>query len=97
MPFDTNSYGAGSRQKFDIYGTNLPKDAPIFVYIHGGYWQEVDKEDSAYCVGPLINSGCKVIILDYDLCPTVTLDQLVDQVNRAGEFILSYAHTMGSR
>lgn len=72
-------------------------DAPIFVYIHGGYWQELDKTISAYPVEPLYKAGHKVIVLDYELCPRITLEQLVDQVQRAGIFIVNYAKSMGTR
>lgn len=72
-------------------------DAPIFIYIHGGYWQMLDKAVSAYCVKPLVTAGIKVIVLDYDLCPNVTLEQLVDQIQRAGTFFLQYAFQLGTR
>lgn len=53
-------------------------DAPIFVFVHGGYWHlDFDKTTSAFMVEPLYKAGLKVIVLDYDLCPKVTLEQLV--------------------
>lgn len=72
-------------------------DAPIFIYIHGGYWHALDKTVSAYAVQPLIDAGHKVIVLDYDLCPNITLEQLVDQVQRAGIFIVNYAAAMQTK
>lgn len=36
------AYGATASQKLDIYGTDLPNNAPILVFIHGGYWQGMD-------------------------------------------------------
>lgn len=72
-------------------------DAPVFVYIHGGYWQKLNKSISAYCVNPLVTAGIKVIVLEYDLCPTVTLSELVEQVARFGEFILSHSDYAKSR
>lgn len=72
-------------------------DAPIFVYIHGGYWQKLTKNISAYCVDPLVTAGIKVIVLEYDLCPTVTLSELVEQVTRFGEFILKHSDYTKSR
>ena len=44
-------------------------DAPVFVYIHGGYWQMLSKDISSYCVPPLYNAGIKVVVPDYDLAP----------------------------
>ncbi|XP_058815891.1 kynurenine formamidase [Topomyia yanbarensis] len=85
------AYGDMEREKFDIYGHDLPEDAPLFVYIHGGFWQMLNKEESAYCVKPLVERGFRVIILDYELCPDVALEQIVVQIKRAGEHILNYA------
>lgn len=72
-------------------------DAPIFVYIHGGYWQRLNKSISAYCVDPLVTAGIKVIVLEYDLCPTVTLSELVEQVTKFGKFILTNSKYAQSR
>lgn len=74
-------------------------DAPIYIYIHGGYWQIVDicKEVSAQGVAPLVAAGIKVIVLDYEKCPKVSLEQLVDEMGRAIDFILDYALENGSR
>lgn len=44
-------------------------DAPILVYIHGGYWQQLSRDQSAYCVVPQYQSGIRVIIVGYDLAP----------------------------
>lgn len=84
-------YGSDDSEKFDIYGDDLPEDAPLFVYVHGGYWQMLSKKDSAYCAKPLVQKGYRVIVLDYELCPTITLEELVKQIKRAGEYILNYA------
>lgn len=48
-------------------------------------------------VDPLYKAGHKVIVVDYDLCPNVTLEQLVDQVQRACISILDYATSIGTR
>lgn len=84
-------YGSDNSEKFDIYGDDLPEDAPLFVYVHGGYWQMLSKKDSAYCAKPLVRKGYRVIVVDYELCPKVTLEELVKQMQRAGEYILNYA------
>uniref|UniRef100_A0A182K2L6 Kynurenine formamidase n=1 Tax=Anopheles christyi TaxID=43041 RepID=A0A182K2L6_9DIPT len=88
-------YGSGDRDKVDIYGNNLPPDAPLFVYIHGGYWQMLEKETSAYPAKPLVDRGIRVMIVGYELCPEVTLEELVRQIKVAGEFVLNYATENG--
>ncbi|XP_307845.5 kynurenine formamidase [Anopheles gambiae] len=90
-------YGSGDRDKVDIYGENLPPDAPLFVYVHGGYWQMLEKETSAYPAKPLVDRGVRVMIVGYELCPEVTLEELVRQMKAAGEFVLNYATENGVR
>lgn len=67
------------------------------VYIHGGYWQQLTKDMSAYCVDPLVSNGFRVIVVEYDLCPTVTLTKLIQEITECGRFILNYAERMHSR
>jgi len=45
---------------------------------------------SAYPVGPLVKNGIRTMIIDYDLCPNVTLEQLVAQVQKAFFWISNY-------
>lgn len=76
---------------------NSIADAPIIVYIHGGYWQQLTKDMSAYCVDPLVSNGSKVIVVEYDLCPSVALSEIVMQITKCGEFILKYAQSVKCR
>ena len=91
------AYGTTDRTKYDIYGIDLPKDAPIFVFIHGGYWQEGSKDMAAFAAPVLICKGIKVITVGYDLCPNVKLRDIISQIKKAIEQILKYALTLGSR
>ena len=56
-------------QQLDVFGTDLPKSAPIFVYVSGGYWQFGSGEISAYPVMPMYKKGIVSIIVDYDRAP----------------------------
>ncbi|KAM3966568.1 kynurenine formamidase [Aphomia sociella] len=90
-------YGPTSGQKLDILGTNLPDDAPILVYVHGGYWQELSREISRYPALPLYRSKIKTIVVGYDLCPTATLAEIINQIQKAARFVFEYAEKMKSR
>lgn len=85
------SYGDSFRQQVDIYGVNLPKDAPIIVFVHGGFWQGLNKHTSSYAVKPFVEQHARVIIIDHDLCPDVTLTDVIKQFQKAAEKILNYA------
>ncbi|XP_045510503.1 kynurenine formamidase isoform X1 [Colias croceus] len=90
-------YGSTPGQKLDILGTDLPDDAPILVFVHGGYWQELSREVSRYPALPLYRSRIKTIVVGYDLCPAATLPEIVNQIEKAAKFVFEYAEKMGSR
>lgn len=91
------SYGDSFRQQLDIYGFNLPKDAPIIVYVHGGYWQGMNKHTSSYAVKPYVDSQAKVFVIDHDLCPNVPLSEVIKQFQKAAERIFNYAAEHNSK
>lgn len=77
----------------------LIKDAPVFVYLHGGYWQDygLTKDNSRYCVRPLVQNGFRVIIVDYDICPMLTLENLVERIQKAARTILEHASNVTAK
>jgi arylformamidase len=102
-------YGDTPRQALDIYhGGN--GNAPIVVYLHGGYWRVGEKEKQAILAEPLVQAGFPVVMLGTDLCPAVTLDTIVEQVIRGivwtaknakrvggdGRRIYLYGHSAGA-
>jgi arylformamidase len=86
------SYGPSGKQKLDIYGTNLPRNSPVYIFVHGGYWKEpaVSKNNSAHMAKNLVEEGVKVMIVDYELCPDVTLQEMVDQIKKCFSWIADY-------
>lgn len=84
-------YGDSFRQKLDIYGANLPKETPIVVFVHGGFWQGMNKHTSSYAVKPFIEHHAKVIVIDFDLCPDISLSEVIKQFQKAASRIFSYA------
>lgn len=56
--------------------------APCLVFIHGGYWQALDKSDFSYVAPPFQDAGIAVAVVNYTLAPKAKLDEIVRQ-NRA--------------
>jgi len=71
-------YGKSPREKLDIYAADKP-GGPVLVYIHGGYWRSGSKEDNCNFVPTFTNRGATVVLLEYDLCPQVTVTDIVRQ------------------
>ena len=76
------SYGNSPRETLDIYAADKA-GGPVLVYIHGGYWRSGNKEDNCNFVPTFTKRGATVVLLEYDLCPKVTVTDIVGQT-RAG-------------
>ena len=75
-------YGPGAKETLDIFPANAP-DAPVHLFIHGGYWRAMDKSDYSFIADVFQPAGATTVLVNYDLCPTVTLDTIVVQTMRA--------------
>jgi arylformamidase len=66
----------------DIFPAAQP-DAPVLVFIHGGYWRALDKRDHSFVAPALTRAGACVVIPNYALCPAVTIPQITMQLVQA--------------
>ena len=75
-------YGPGAKETLDLF---VPATRPrgTFVFIHGGYWRTFDKADFSFLASPLVEQGIAVAVVNYDLCPAVTIANIVDECRRA--------------
>jgi arylformamidase len=74
-------YGPGERQRYDLYRASAP-DAPLIVYIHGGYWQLGSRQDTAFVARAFNAAGIDIALPSYSLCPAVTVAQIIDELRR---------------
>jgi arylformamidase len=72
------SYGDTPGQKLDIFAAKQP-NAPVFVFIHGGYFRALDKRQYSYIAKHLNKAGFTVVVVNYDLVPKVTIPEIVEQ------------------
>ena len=62
------SYGESERETLDIFFCEKP-DAALHIFIHGGYWQALDKDSFSFMAEAFGARGENSIVLNYDLCP----------------------------
>src|ERR1700720_3769523 len=75
-------FGPTVEETLDIFPAQDP-DAPILVFVHGGYWRSNgSKEFSCVARGP-VALGFTVVITNYALCPKVTLPEITRQTRSA--------------
>jgi arylformamidase len=75
-------YGEHADETLDIFPSTRG-DAPVFIFVHGGYWRALSKDDSSAMAPAFTQAGAVVAVVNYSLAPAVTLDHIVDQVRRA--------------
>jgi len=73
-------YGDSARQKLDLFWPDGGRDAPLALFIHGGYWQGLDKSWGSHLAAGLTAHGIAVAMPSYDLCPQVTVATIVEQI-----------------
>jgi arylformamidase len=87
-------YGPGPRAWLDYFPA-AQKDAELLVFIHGGYWQELSKNESAFLAPAWLASGRAHCVLDYDLAPAVSLEEIVQQCQEGLRWLFENAGLLG--
>ncbi len=85
------AYGDSEGQRLDFFPALPLSDggmhAPLLVFIHGGYWQSLDKSDFSYLAQTFVERGVAFAALNYDLAPEVSLGDMVTQIGTAMAWI----------
>lgn len=75
-------YGNGPNETLDIFPASRP-EAPVLVFIHGGWWRSLDKADHSFIAPAFTQAGACVVLPNYALCPAVTVPDITLQMVRA--------------
>jgi len=75
-------WGAGPDETFDYFPA-ASQDAPLLVFIHGGYWQELSKEESLFAAPNCVKNGIAFAAINYTLAPRASVETIVNQCRRA--------------
>lgn len=79
------AYGPGEREVMDLFEAG--PDAPVAVFLHGGYWQALDKSWFSGIAPAFLAHGVSLAVPSYDLCPGVRLGRIVRQMRDAVEAV----------
>ena len=79
-------YGPRERNRLDIFtpaGAMPAGGWPTLIFIHGGYWQRLYKDDWSVIAAPFIANGMAAVIPGYTLCPQTTIRGIADEIEAA--------------
>ncbi|WP_428665368.1 alpha/beta hydrolase [Reyranella sp.] len=79
----TIRYGSAERQTLDLFLPDGVARPPVLVFFHGGYWQELSKQESAFAAPGCLAHGIAYAAVDYTLAPAATLSGIVEECRAA--------------
>ncbi len=91
------AYGPAETQRLDLFAPAAAPgaSAPLLVFIHGGYWQELSSQDSAFAARHCVEQGFALAALDYTLAPHASGAQIVGESRDALAWLHANAASWG--
>ena len=88
------AYGDGESQTLDLF---LPskQPAPLLIFVHGGYWQSLDKGDFSFLAPAFLSRGIAFASLNYSLAPDAAIGQMVEETCQAVAWLLERGGDFG--
>jgi arylformamidase len=87
-------YGDGASETLDVFPSAMP-NAPVLVFIHGGYWRSLDKSDFSFVAPSFVADSATVVVPNYALCPAVTIEDIALQMVKAVVWTWRHAAEQG--
>jgi len=87
-------YGDAPGETIDLFPSRKG-DGSCMMFIHGGYWRSLDKKDFSFLAPAWVGAGVSLAVVNYDLCPRVTMDEIVRQLLRASRWLWLNAEHYG--
>ncbi|MEZ0605831.1 alpha/beta hydrolase [Paraburkholderia sp. IW21] len=70
-------------------------DSSLVVFFHGGYRQELSKEDSSFPAAGFIEQNISFCAVNYELAPRASIGDIVRQCARSVEWLHSQGSSLG--
>jgi arylformamidase len=86
-------YGARPRATLDYFPTK--DNAPLFMFIHGGYWQRNEKERFSFVSRGPRAQGLNVAVPGYTLGPEARMKEIVDEIRQSLTYLAARANELG--
>ncbi len=87
-------YGEMPGETIDLFPARKG-DGSCMMFIHGGYWRSLDKQDFSFLAPAWVDAGVSLAVVNYDLCPKVTMEEIARQMLRASRWLWLHAEQYG--
>jgi acetyl esterase/lipase len=83
------------KHKLDIYRPAEPKNAPVLMFVHGGYWRQGDRAQYTFLGNRFAEAGYVVLIPSYRLMPASPHPAQIEDVAAAFAWTHEYISKYG--
>ena len=94
-PPRTEAYGKSSAEILDVFAPPAARNAPVFVFFHGGAWRTLSKDDASAAAGPFVENGCIYVAVNFSNIPEVRLPAMVEQCRSAVLWLVRNLERLG--
>ncbi|ALM81849.1 alpha/beta hydrolase [Bordetella sp. N] len=95
VPWQSLRYAKPERCTLDWFPAQEAKDAPLLVFMHGGFWRGGDKRVFSFIAENLRTAGVSSAFVGYELAPNVTVTTISAQIRAAVTFLLRNQRALG--
>ena len=88
------AYGSSPEETLDIFSVES-SSSPIHIFFHGGYWHSLSSQDFLFVAEALVRNGITAVLVNYALCPAVTMAEIVRQSRDAVAWVFRNAESFG--
>lgn len=80
-------YGRSPRAYLDIFWPSARRDAPLVLFIHGGYWRSLSPALFSHLAAGVNAHGLALALASYDLCPEISVAGIIEEMQSAAAFL----------
>jgi arylformamidase len=88
-------YGDDPKQRLDYFPA-AENGAPLLAFIHGGYWQALDKSDFSWLAPAWVERGVSFASINYPLAPEAGIPEMVESCREAALWLWHNAISLGA-
>jgi arylformamidase len=88
-------YGSAESETLDVFLAK-GESRGLLMYIHGGYWRSLDKKRFSFIAPALVETGLTVAVVNYALCPSVQVADIVMQMVQASAWLYRNGANFGA-
>ncbi len=86
-------YGEGQNEMLNIFPAG--SDAPVMIFIHGGFWKSLTADLFSFLAPGFVPFGAALVVIDYPLMPSCRMSDIIESCEKAVRWVHQNAASFG--